>query len=189
MSGTANAQSTLTNPLLQETESRLEAGLLPPYRADYMKIVVAGLNIVLKGGASGFMAKLNTSKDPVADAARGAASLVLIMRKQAHGIMPMKAGIPAGMTLLLHGLDFIGRAGIMKIAEPELDRAVTIFTNTILHLQGITPSMIQNATAKVHQIVNDPASMAAIDLKTGATRHPMSAVPTPLPGLMNRSPS
>jgi hypothetical protein len=172
----------LTNPLLQQAESQIETNLQPAVRADYDKIVVAGLHIALQGGSGGFMAKLAASKDPIGDAARGAASLVLIMRKQSKGVMPMKSAIPAGMTLLFHALDFVDRAKIAKIAEPEIDKASTIYVNFLFAKLHITPAMLQQMSGKVHAITQDPASMAAINLKAGITRHPMAATPTPLPG-------
>jgi hypothetical protein len=175
------APSGLHNALLQQTEQALEARLKPDNRADYMKIVVAGLHIALDKGSAGFMAKLRTSQDPISDCARGAASLVLIMRKEAKGQMPMQAGIPAGLTLMLHGLDFIDRAKITPVAEAQLDRATKIFVNELFHKQGITPGMLQHATNRVHQIVQDPILMEKIKLKAGITKHPDAATPTPLP--------
>lgn len=171
----------LKNPLLQQVEEKLESGLTPENHQNYLKIVVAGLHIALDKGADGFMARLAQSKDPIADCARGAVALVLIMRKDAKGVMPLKAMIPAGMTLMLRGLDFIDRAKIGKIAEPELDRATTIFTNFLFAKLRITPAMLQHAAGKVHSLMQDPAAMQKINMKAGLLRHPMSATPTPVP--------
>jgi hypothetical protein len=110
-------------------------------------------------------------------------ALIFVMKAQSKGPrpFPMKAAIPAGMTLMLHGLDFIDKAKITKIAEPELDRATQIFTNELFHRSGITPQMLQQLSAKVTGIANDPVAMAKIDLKAGITQHPMAAKPTPMP--------
>lgn len=172
----------LNNELLAQTEQALEAKLTPENRADYMKVVVAGLHIALQGGPNGFLAKLHDSADPIEDVAKGAVALVLIMKKQAKGIMPMEAMVPAGMTLMLHGLDFIDRTGT-KIAEPELDRATALFMDNMFFRLGITPKMLETATQKVHQIANDPDSMAKINLKAGITRHPDAALPAAIPGM------
>jgi hypothetical protein len=186
MSGLINAQpsdaqpdqssSTLRNPLLAATEQKIEGNIVDPnVKADYMKVLVAGLHVALANGPNSFVAKLHNSQDPIGDCARGAVAIVLIMSRQSQGIMP------AGTVLMLHGLDFIDRAGIAKIAEPELDRATQIFANEMFHKQGITPGMIQHATGRVHQIMQDPDAMAKINLKAGITRHPLAATPTPLP--------
>jgi hypothetical protein len=91
----------LSNPLLQQTEDRIEGNLAPENRQSYMKIVVAGMHIGLDKGPQSILASLAKSPDPIADAAKGAVSLVLILRKQAQGVMPLIAMVPAAMTLLL----------------------------------------------------------------------------------------
>jgi hypothetical protein len=179
---TDQSSSTLRNPLLAATEQKIEGNIVDPnVKADYMKVLVAGLHVALANGPNSFVAKLHNSQDPIGDCARGAVAIVLIMRRESQGVMPMKAAIPAGMVLMLHGLDFIDRAGIAKIAEPELDNATKIFTNEMFHKLGITPGMLQHATGRVHQILQDPEALAKINLKAGITRHPLAATPTPLP--------
>lgn len=192
MSGIINAQpdaapapksgGELSNALLQQTESQIEGNLTPENRANFNKIVVAGMHVALDKGPNGLMGTLASSKDPISDAAKGAVSLVLILRKQAHGVMPLKAMVPAAMSLMLRALDFIDRSKIAPIAEPELVRATHIFTDFIFARLGITKAGLANAAAKVHGITQDPSAMQAINLKAGLTRHPMAATPTPLPG-------
>ena len=193
MSGFINAQPAsttgLANPLLQQTETTLEARLTPQMKTNYDKIVVAGLHIALQNGPRGFMAKLHDSADPIGDAAKGAAQLVMILRKEARGVMPMQAMIPAGLTLLLHALDFIDRAKIVPIAEPQIDRGTATYTNQIFHLLGITPRMLQNATQNIHQIVQDPAKMELISRKAGIVKAPGASEPTPIPGMPSPIPS
>lgn len=172
----------LSNPLLQQAEDKIESQLTPDNRQNYMKVVVAGMHAALDKGPNGILAQLRQSQDPISDAAKGAVSLVLILRKQAQGIMPLKAMVPAAMTLMLKALDFIDRSKIMPIGEPELVRATHIFTDTIFARFGISKAGLANAATKIHAITQDPQSMAAINLKAGITRHPDAATPTPLPG-------
>lgn len=175
--------SSLENPLLQQMQNAVEARLTPENLNDYNKVVVAGMHIALDRGPNGFMAKLNASHDPIGDCAKGAVALMLIMEKQAKGEMPREAAIPAATTLMLHGLDFIDRGGIVKIAEPELVRAITQFTNQLLWKIGVSPGMLEHAAARVHAIVQDPDMMSKINLKAGLTKHPDAAEPTQIPGI------
>jgi hypothetical protein len=188
MSGIINAQpaagkppaSGLNNPLLAEAAAKIEGNIADDQvKLDYQKIVVAGLHIALARGPQSFVAKLGASRDPIGDCARGAVALVLIMRRESRGVMPIKAMVPAGITLMLHGLDFIDRAKIAQIAEPELDKATTLFTNELFHKLGITTQMIERLGGRVHEIMQDPQAMHAISLKSGLTR--MVAQPTPMP--------
>lgn len=179
----AAGPSALANPLLQQMQNGIEAKLTPENLDDYNKVVVAGMRIALDRGPQSFLAKLHASPDPIGDCAKGAVNLMLIMRKETRGAMPLQAGIPAGFTLMLHGLDFIDHAGIVKIAENELVRATHQFANQLFWKLGISPEMLQHATNRVHQIVQDPDAMSRINLKAGLTRHPDAAMPTPIPGL------
>lgn len=177
----ADSGGGLSNPLLRAAEQKIEAGMQPDVRADYTKVVVAGMNVALAKGPDGFMGKLVASQDPISDCARGAVSLMLIMRKEAKGVMPMKAGIPAALTLMFHGLQFLEQSKVLTIAEPEIDRATTIFTNTLFQRLGITPQMLQHATGRVHALMMDPASMELINRKAGLVKSPDASTPTPLP--------
>jgi hypothetical protein len=180
----------LSNPLLQQAEDKVEAGLTPENRGNYMKVVVAGMHVGLDKGPDSLLAKLTQSKDPIADAAKGAVSLVIILRKQARGVMPTQAMVPAAMTLMLKALDFLDRSKVVAVGQPELVRATHIFTDFMFARLGITKAGLANAATKVHALTQDPQAVAAMQMKAGFTRHPMAATPTPLPpgppGLMNR---
>lgn len=183
--GTGGAPASgLKNPLLQQVETKIEANIHEEQtRQEYQQIVTAGLHIALQGGLNSFAARIQHSRDPIGDVARSCVALVLVMRGQSKGNkpFPMQAGIPAGMTLLMHGLDFIDSAKIAKIAEPELEQATTIFVNTLFHKLGITPQMIQQLRGGVERTIADPGSVEKIKLKAGMTRHPMSVSETPMP--------
>src|SRR5712664_3366768 len=113
MSNKGLINNKLDDPVLQAAEEKLESQLLPEVRADYMKIVVAGMRAALAKGPDGMLAGLkNKSKDPVHDAAAGAVGLVLLLRHTSPA-MPIKAMAPAGMTLMLHALDFVDKVGLV----------------------------------------------------------------------------
>lgn len=172
----------LSNPLLQQAEDKVESQLTPENRANYMKVVVAGMHVALDKGPNGLLAGLAKSDDPIADAARGAVSLVIILRKQAHGIMPLKAMVPAAMTLMLKALDFVDRSKIAPVGNPELVRATNIFTDFLFARFGITKAGLANAAQRVHAITQDPVAMQKINLKAGLLRDPAAPLPTPMPG-------
>ena len=171
----------LSNPLLQQAQDKIEGALTPENRADFMKIVVAGLHIGLDKGPGGLLASMAKSKDPVADAAKTAVSLVILMSREAKGVMPPKAMIPAAMVLMLHALDFADRSRIVAIREPELVRATHIFGDTVFARFGISKAGLANATQRVHALTQDPQAMTKIQMKAGLLKHPMAATPTPLP--------
>ncbi len=168
MSDSANGTAKLSNPVLQQIESQIEANLQPEVKADYDKIVVAGGHIALAHNGA-MLTQLAKAPDPIVGAAKGAVGLMLIMRKDARGAMPMKAAVPA-----------------------ELVRGTHVFTDFLFARMGITKQGLANVAAKVHGLTQDPAAMQAIQMKAGLLKHPMAATPTPLPpgpgGLINAPP-
>ncbi len=191
MSDSANGTAKLSNPVLQQIESQIEANLQPEVKADYDKIVVAGGHIALAHNGA-MLTQLAKAPDPIVGAAKGAVGLMLIMRKDAKGAMPMKAAVPAAMTLFLKALDFISRSKIAPVGEAELVRGTHVFTDFLFARMGITKQGLANVAAKVHGLTQDPAAMQAIQMKAGLLKHPMAATPTPLPpgpgGLINAPP-
>lgn len=171
----------LNNKVLQACLARIEEQLAPENRDNYMKIVVAGMRVALDKGPNGIAGSLLKSKDPVADAAKGAIGLVLGMREEAKGVMPMQAMIPAAMSLMLKALDICDRAGLVKVGNEEVDRATKIFTGMIMKMHKITPQMLKHATSKVNQLSEDPAALQKMRLAAGFDRHPNAPTPTPLP--------
>lgn len=172
----------LSNPLLQATEDKVEQGLDPQTSQNVTKIVVAGMHAALDKGPNSILARLQQSQDPITDCAKGAVSLVLILRKEAKGVMPLKAMVPAAMVLMIKALDFADRAGIAKIGNDELVRATHIFTDFMFARLGISKQNLANMADRVHAITGDPDAMAAVNMKAGITQHPLAAKPTPLPG-------
>lgn len=173
------AKTNLRDPVLQQAEEKIEAQLDPALQESYMKIVVAGMHVAVDKGENGILAAIRLSKDPLMDAAKGAIGLVLLMRKQAKGIMPIKAMIPAAMTLMLKALDFANASGVIKVGAPELDTATRNFANQMIKAIGLTPAQIKTALGKVHAISNDPAAVEKMKLASGMTRHPNAPTPTP----------
>lgn len=171
----------LNNNVLKAAEAKIESQILPEFRDNYNKIVVAGMKLALDKGPNGLLASLQHSKDPLGDAAKGAVNLCMLMRKQSRGTMPMKAFVPAAMTLMLHALDFIDKVGVKKIGNPELVEATKIFGNFIFKQLHITPQMLSTAAANVHGIMQDPAKMEKIRQHAGFSKHPDASGPTETP--------
>ena len=169
------------NNVIQMAEQKIESGLLPHVREAYLKIVIAGMKVALNKGPNGGLASLAKNPDPIKAAADGAANIVVGLKHQAKGVMPMKAMVPAGLTIMLKGLAFIDKAGTVKIGNDEVAKATTIYTNHILQAMGITGSMLKHAVVGIHGIINDPAKLEAIKRKAGVVKAPDASEPTPMP--------
>lgn len=172
----------LSNNILIATEKKIEGGLTPENRADYQKIVVAGMHAGMAGGKDSILASLKNSHDPVTDCAKGAINLCLLLKRQSRGTMPLKAMVPAAYTLMLHALDFAGKMGLVKIDNSIVVQATHYFTNHIFQVLKITPKMLSTAAHNLHGIVSDPAKMELINRKAGTVKDPRASEPTPVGG-------
>lgn len=163
--------------VLAAAEQKVESQLAPDVKESYMKIVVAGMHAGLENGPNSILASLSKSKDPIADCAKGAVALVIILKHQAKGIMPVKAMVPAAMTLMLKALAFADRTGIVKVGSNELVKATHIFMDTFLHKLGITPEMMQHAVTRAHAITQNPVAMEHMKRSNGFSVHPDAGQP------------
>lgn len=173
----------LNNKILQSAEAELESKLLPDVKDDYMRIVVAGMRAALHGGAGGslLVERLQRSKDPLTDIAKGAVNLVVALSHQSQGVMPMKAMVPASMTLMLQALDFADKAKVITVGAAELVKATHIWSNRVMTVFHITPAMVNKAADMAHGVMKDPTQMEAINRRAGVVKDPRAGVPTELP--------
>lgn len=171
----------MQNNVLQAAEKKVESQLTPDNRANYMKIVTAGMKLGLAKGPDGILGSLRHSKTPIKDCAMGAVNLCLLMRKQSRGTMPLKALVPAAMSLMLQALDFVDKSKLAKVGTPELVQATHIFTDHLFKQLGITPAMIRSAAGNVQAITQDPAKMDVINRKAGIVKAPGAGGAPPAP--------
>ena len=173
----------LHNQILEAAEQKIESQLLPDVKADYTKIVVAGMKVAAHNGPNGMLSGLKRQPDPVGACAIGAINLVVMMSKQSQGVMPVKAMGPAAADLMLHALDLVDM-GRHRQDRPlhALGRASYIFANHWFKVFGITLPMLNAAASHVHSIVQDPTKMELINRRVGLVKAPGASEPTTIPG-------
>lgn len=168
--------------LLKATQQRIEAGLTPQNRADYERVVVAGMKMALSGGVDSIIAGLKDSSDPVSDCATGAVNIVLYLRQQSRDTMPPQALVPAAMTLMLNALEFANRAGIIKVGRDDLVRGTRLFTNRIMQAFKVDSKRLAAMGQAVDRIASDPAQMDLLARRAGIVRDPRASIPVTPPG-------
>lgn len=172
----------LDNKLLAVTEQKIEAGMTPDARDQYLKVVVAGMKIGLDGGPNGQLAKLlQNSKEPLKDCAEGAVNLVMVLRRGARGVMPLKAMIPGAFTLMLEALDVAERIGAVKVGNEELAQATKFFNDYLFKVLKITPEMLNKAAGAAYGVISDRDKMEVVKRRVGLVKDPRASTPTPLP--------
>lgn len=155
------------NSIVKQVETKIESQLPDGVRANVQKIVVAGLKYAMKDGADGLLGHLKGSQDPVGDIVKGVIAIIGLLRKAARGAMPQNAMIPAAFILVLQGLDFAERAGILKVTNEEVNTATKLFANTLLPHLGVTPEKMGQMAGTATQIMNDPMKAGQMQAALG----------------------
>lgn len=169
-SATVSGANGSQNDLIQAAISKIESQLTPQNRSDCDKIVVAGMHVALKGGATGWAAQMAKSPDPVNAAIKGAVNMVLMMRKHTQqGTMPLKALVPAATILMLNGLGFCENSGALKVDETTISDATKKLADYLMRAFGLTPDRVKAAAGRVHDMMQDPQKMAKIHAAAGST--------------------
>lgn len=172
----------LNNKILMAAEQQIEAGMTPEAKAQYEKVVLAGMKIGLDGGPNGQLANLlRRSENPIKDCAEGTVNLVMVLKRGAKGVMPEKAMIPGAFTLMLEALDVAERAKIVKVGKEELVQATKIFGDYLFKVLRITPDMLNKAAGAVDGVINDRDKMEIVKRRAGVVRDPRASVPTAMP--------
>lgn len=171
----------LNNQLLRATEAQIERNLTAQTRTDYLKIVVAGQRYVLHNGKDGLLASLKGRPDPIRDCVRGAVNIVGHLKMLSRGTMPVQAMVPAAMSLMLQGLDFLDKSKAMPIGKEELVRATRLFIDDICKSLGVTPQVLQGLASQTRQIMGDKGKVELMKREVGAVRAPNASTPVEVP--------
>lgn len=151
----------MENTLLKQAQTELESKIVPEAKENYDKIVVAGEMLAMgKKDSNSAMADIKTAKDPLDMVVKAVIGILHLLRKQAKGVMPVNAMVPAGMTLVFQGLDVAERVGVLKVTKDVLAKAVKLYISIVLQKLRITPEKLRGYMQQAHDIVNDPQKLS-----------------------------
>lgn len=137
-----------TNPLLQQTEQQIQAKVKPEVKAGFDKAVTAGLKIMYGSKGGVVTQQLSKSEDYAHNVGEGVAKLVAILFQQSKGTIPMNIAIPAATVFMCEGLDFLEKAGKVKVTPDLLAETTQDMTASVLQLFGVTPEKMQQMIAE-----------------------------------------
>lgn len=177
------------NKLLQAAITAREALIAPQYKDAYNRIVAAGMKAALHRGVDGMMAGIQKYPNPIQACAIGSVTLTLMLQAHATGHMPPEAIVPASYTLMCQALAFCEEAGLVKIDEPTLAHATSLWANNVFAKMRIPPARLDSLRSQALGVMNDPGKMEIINRHTGYARDPNASTPMEAPAVtapMNR---
>lgn len=151
----------MENKLCQQAEDAIEERVPPAQHTNYMKIVGAGMKVALDKN-SNLMGKLAESQDPVHELVPGVVGILGVLRRQSQGTMPIGAMIPAGMTLVLQGLNYLEKTGHIQVTNEIVNQATHDYTDTVMARLKVTPDKVQQMIGKTTGLLQDPGKLAQL---------------------------
>jgi hypothetical protein len=138
---------TTTNPLLQQTEQGVLQKVKPELKAPLERTVTAGLQ-VMYSKPEVLIQQLSKSNDFAHSVGEGSAKLVGVLFHQSKNTMPISIAVPAAVIFMCEGLDFLEKAGKVKVSPELLAEATQDTTASVLQLFGVTQDKMREAVAK-----------------------------------------
>jgi hypothetical protein len=148
-----------TNPLLQKTELGIQAKLKPQLQMPLQRTVTAGLEIMYGGDYKIMLQQLSKSPDYPHNVGEGAAKLVGILYHQSKNTMPMSIAVAAATIFMCEGLDFLEKAGKLKVTPDLLAETTQDMGASVLQLFGVTQDKMQQMMAQKQGATPPPAGI------------------------------
>lgn len=136
-----------SNKLLVDSQNKRLSKLDPKLVQSVKKAVMAGETIMYQSKNDILTQQLTKSNDVAHNVGEGATKLVTILYQQSKKTMPMNVMGPTAFLLMLEGLDFLEKAGKIKVTPDLLDEATKDFGSSFLQLFGVTPEKMQSMIA------------------------------------------
>jgi len=167
-----------TNPLLQQTEQGIQAKVPQNLQMAFQRTVTAGLTLMYSPGMQNRMMQgLDSTPNPVDNAALGAVNLTVTLMNQSRGSMPPTVAAPVAMILLCEILSFLEQAGKAQVTPDVLAQAAQSVAHHLL-------TAMQVSQSQLHQVVAQ--GMSGAQAKIGAGPAPAQAgAPAPRAGIIN----
>jgi hypothetical protein len=144
------------NPVLQQTEQKMQAKVPPQFQSAFQKIIAAGEKVMYSPQTRQMtIAQLKKPGDPAQVIGAAVAKLYGVLASQSKGTMPPQAGIPAITVLLCEALDFAEKAKLVKVTPQVLAQATHALMASLMQLMGVDQKklalMAQNAQQRQAQ--------------------------------------
>jgi hypothetical protein len=78
--------------------------------------------------------------------------------------------LQAGMALVLDALDFLEQAGMVKVDDDTLGRAVEEFVEAMLPMVGLSHEKMDQVLGQIKSVMADPQKMAEYEKSLGGTK-------------------
>lgn len=138
-----------TNPLLQQTEQKIQSSINPQFQQQFQRAVTAGCTLIYSPALHQRMVSaIQTSANPEQKAAQGAANIVGTMQNQSQNAIPVQLVAPVALVLMCEILDFIAQAGKLQITPQLVSQCSQDTAHAVLQMLGVNQQQMHQVVAK-----------------------------------------
>jgi len=157
------------NQMLDQIEANIERQIPKNQLEAYQKIVTAGLKLAYSDKlGKAMMTELSKAKDPVSEVVKGSVGIILVLYQQSGKTMPLEPIVPAGMALVLEGLDVLDKIGKIAINAETIDRATEDYIELIRTKMGVTDEQMAKVGQEVEGALQQPGMIEKLEASNGA---------------------
>jgi hypothetical protein len=132
-----------SDPLIAKVQDAVRAKLPPKYRVAVQRIVLAGMKVMFSPETHQLMLQaIRSDTDPAHAVGMGVTQLLTLLFKESKGSMPIPAIVPGGVLLCCEALDFMEKAGMVKVTPQIIDDTVQTVTAYLMQKLGYTPDQM-----------------------------------------------
>lgn len=152
------------NPLLTTIQNGVKAKLPANMQEPFQKVTIAGMKLMFDPQSHDLLVKgLKQTPNMTDNVGRCAAGAVAFMFQKSNHTMPVKVVAPASIYLMCEMLDFLEKAGKIKITKDVVAQSTKAAAATLMKKFGVNPGVVQKAktqnaqpapTAKPKGIIN-----------------------------------
>ena len=137
-----------TNQLLAQTEQQITAKIKPQMQQAFAQANHAGAALLYSPAVQQrIMSKINSTPNPLDNAALGAANLTGVLIKQSKGRMPTQIAVPVATILMCEILDFAEKSGKLQVDANSLAQATHLLGNYVLRMLGVSQNQMHQVMA------------------------------------------
>lgn len=136
------------NQLLAQTEQQIASKIKPQMQQSFAMASHAAAQLFYSPAVQHqIMSKINSTPNPIDNAALGAANLTGVLIQQSGGKMPTQITIPVATVLLCEILDFLEKSGRVQVTPQALAQATQLLGNYVLRMLGANQDQVHQVLA------------------------------------------
>jgi hypothetical protein len=141
-------------------------------REEYDKFVTAGMRYMFQPKIVNVLKReIGKGDDPAIEVGEGVAGITMILSKNVGKEVTIETIIPAAITMMVHGMDAMAKAGLIEINEETVGEATNALCMKLLELMGITPQMLNHAAGRVNEELANPEFAAKAQQSMGGMQN------------------